>query len=393
INAHGGEKTASIPVTVLPATDAATKVLTVKNGEFVGTGSGAANNQFAADAKITIVAKTAPSGQVFDKWTGADAGSFADQTSPTTVFTMPDAAATVTATYKNVHTLTVVNGTGSGSYASGKSVPISANPAPSGQVFDKWTTSNGGSFANDTSADTTFTMPDDDVTITATYKDETVTPPPPTTDTFAVIVTGGTDGANGTYAAGATVNITANAPASGKVFDKWTSKDGVTFANENNAATSFVMPAKDVTVTATYKDEPVDPPVNPPVDPPTADNGWVHANGVWKYFVDGVAKTGWIYDQSTWYYTNAAGEMQTGWVYDHNTWYYLAGNGAMKTGWVKDNGSWYYLAGNGAMVASKWFKDTDGSWYYLSGNGKMLTGKQKIGGKVYSFKTNGVWIG
>ncbi|MDR1067956.1 MAG: hypothetical protein LBL36_01770, partial [Clostridiales Family XIII bacterium] len=33
------------------------------------------------------------------------------------------------------------------------------------------------------------------------------------------------------------------------------------------------------------------------------------------------------------------------------------------------------------------------SWYYLSGNGKMLTGKQKIGGKVYSFKSNGVWIG
>jgi glucan-binding YG repeat protein len=45
------------------------------------------------------------------------------------------------------------------------------------------------------------------------------------------------------------------------------------------------------------------------------------------------------------------------------------------------------------MVVSKWFKDTNGSWYYLSGNGKMLTGKQTIGGKAYTFKSNGVWIG
>ncbi|MDR1067757.1 MAG: leucine-rich repeat protein, partial [Clostridiales Family XIII bacterium] len=391
INAHGGEKTASVPVTVLPESGATTKVLTVKNGKFIGTGSGNDKNGFAAGAKVTIVADTPKDGQVFAGWTGADASSFTDPTSPTTVFTMPDAAATVTATYKNVHALTVTNGTGDGSYASGKEIAISALPALSGKVFDKWTTSNGGSFASATSADTTFTMPDNAVTVTATYKDAPVTPPPATT-VYAVTVVSGTDGANGTYATGATVNITANAPASGKVFDKWTSNDGVTFANASNSATSFVMPAKDVTVTATYKDEPVDPPVNPPVDPPVADNGWVHEDGVWKYFVDGVAKTGWVYDQSTWYYLNAAGEMQTGWVYDHNTWYYLAGNGAMKTGWVKDSGSWYRLAGNGAMVASKWLKDTDGNWYYLSGNGKMLTGKQKIGGKVYSFKTNGVWI-
>jgi hypothetical protein len=385
-DAHGGEKTASIPVSV--ASSGTTYALTVTNGEFVG------NGPFVKDAKVTIVAdEPKVVGQVFDKWeiTSSTGGSIADPTSPTTVFTMPDAAATVRATYKNVHALTVANGTGSGSYASGKSVAISADVAPSGQVFDKWTTSNGGSFANDTSADTTFTMPDNPVTITATYKDETVTPPPATT-AYTVTVVSGSDGANGKYEAGVTVNITANAPASGKVFDTWTSNDGVTFANANNAQTSFVMPAKDVTVTATYKDEPVDPPVNPPVDPPVVDDGWVHEDGVWKYFVDGVAVTGWVYDD-TWYYLNADGEMQTGWVYDGGTWYYLAGNGAMKTGWVKVGGNWYYLAGNGAMVASKWLKDTDGSWYYLSGNGKMLTGKQKVGGKVYSFKTNGVWIG
>jgi hypothetical protein len=383
ITAEGGEKTASIPVTV--AGSGATYALTVTNGKYVGAGP------FVEGATVTIVAdEPKVVGQVFDKWeiTSSTGGTIADPTSPTTVFTMPDAAATVRATYKNVHTLTVVDGSGSGSYASGKSVAISADAAPSGKVFDTWTSSKGGSFADATSADTTFTMPDNPVTVTAKYKDDSVTPPP-ATDTFAVTVTGGTDGANGTYAEGATVNITANAPVSGKVFDTWTTTDGVTFANATSATTSFVMPAKAVTVIATYKDETVDPPVNPPV----ADNGWVYESGVWKFFKDGAAATGWIHDGKAWYYLDSDGEMQTGWIYDHNKWYYLAGNGAMKTGWVKDAGNWYYLSGNGAMVAGKWLHDTDGSWYYLSGNGKMLTGKQNIGGKAYSFKSNGVWIG
>ena len=53
--------------------------------------------------------------------------------------------------------------------------------------------------------------------------------------------------------AGDTVTITANAPAAHYEFDKWTTADGVTFANANSANTTFVMPAKNVTVTATYK--------------------------------------------------------------------------------------------------------------------------------------------
>ena len=54
---------------------------------------------------------------------------------------------------------------------------------------------------------------------------------------------------------GATVTIKANDPADGKTFDKWTTTtEGVTFASETSAETTFVMPAKDVEVTATYKD-------------------------------------------------------------------------------------------------------------------------------------------
>lgn len=53
--------------------------------------------------------------------------------------------------------------------------------------------------------------------------------------------------------AGTTITITADPAEDGYVFDKWTSDDGVTFANANDSNTTFVMLDKNVTVTATYK--------------------------------------------------------------------------------------------------------------------------------------------
>lgn len=69
---------------------------------------------------------------------------------------------------------------------------------------------------------------------------------------FAVTVTNGIASAS-LAQENDVVTITANAPASGFVFDKWTTEDGVTFASETSASTTFVMPAKAVTVSATYK--------------------------------------------------------------------------------------------------------------------------------------------
>ena len=50
-------------------------------------------------------------------------------------------------------------------------VTIKANPAPEGKVFDKWT-SKDVTFADANSAETTFNMPDKDVTVTANYIDK-----------------------------------------------------------------------------------------------------------------------------------------------------------------------------------------------------------------------------
>ncbi|MCR4642942.1 MAG: Ig-like domain-containing protein [Lachnospiraceae bacterium] len=57
----------------------------------------------------------------------------------------------------------------------------------------------------------------------------------------------------GEYEAGESVMITADAAPAGKVFSSWYSEDEVVFADAGAAVTSLVMPAKSVTVTATYK--------------------------------------------------------------------------------------------------------------------------------------------
>jgi phage gp45-like len=53
-----------------------------------------------------------------------------------------------------------------------------------------------------------------------------------------------------------TVTIMAAAPTEGKVFDKWTVvSGGITIEDEGNATATFTMPAGDVEVTATYKND------------------------------------------------------------------------------------------------------------------------------------------
>jgi hypothetical protein len=82
---------------------------------------------------------------------------------------------TINVTFKTTttttYTLTVLGGTGSGSYIAGSTVFIMADIAPLGQVFDRWVSSSG-SFANVNDANTEFAMPSSNVTVTATYKDD-----------------------------------------------------------------------------------------------------------------------------------------------------------------------------------------------------------------------------
>jgi hypothetical protein len=68
----------------------------------------------------------------------------------------------------SIYTLTVNNGTGSGSYATGATVTVVANAPASGSEFAGWT-GNTGALASASSATTTLTMPAASTAITATY--------------------------------------------------------------------------------------------------------------------------------------------------------------------------------------------------------------------------------
>ena len=132
--------------------------LTVNNG----SGSG----QNPAGTVVTIKSNAPPQGQMFLNWTGA---TVSNPTSESTTLTMPAAATTVTANYQTItstYQLTVNNGTGSGAYASGTVVSISANAPPQGKQFLNWT---GATVANPTSASTTLSMPAAATTVTANY--------------------------------------------------------------------------------------------------------------------------------------------------------------------------------------------------------------------------------
>ena len=71
------------------------------------------------------------------------------------------------------YTLTVVYGNGSGTYASGSTVIISAIEPPAGKEFYKWTTNNTGvTITSATSAATTVKTTGSDAVVTATYRDK-----------------------------------------------------------------------------------------------------------------------------------------------------------------------------------------------------------------------------
>lgn len=128
---------------------------------------------------------------------------------------------------------------GGGSYTEGTSVTLTATANP-GYRFTSWTSVGGGTFANSSSANTTFTMPSGDVTITANF-----------VQVYTVTVSstaGGTATADKTTAAeGETVTLTAT-PDSGYHFDGWRVVSGTVTIQDNK----FTMPAGNVEIQAIF---------------------------------------------------------------------------------------------------------------------------------------------
>ena len=142
------------------------------------------------------------------------------------------------------YNLTVIGGTGEGVFIQGASVTITANEPTIGKKFSGWTI-DGISGLDTTQTSLTFNMPAGNVTATANYEDIE----------YTVTVNGGTaNKENAKY--GESVTITANAPATGKEFDKWV-VTGITLSDEDLAKSTvtFEMPASNVTMEAHFRAE------------------------------------------------------------------------------------------------------------------------------------------
>lgn len=217
---------------------------------------------------VEITAKSRRSEDlVFDQWT-VEQGTgvqLADEKAESTSFIMPESndEIVLVAHYEQLHKITINDGTATGDklleMADGKSVgavkgaEITIKAAVKGnQVFDRWTVEQGDvTLKDDTSEETTFTMGEVEVEITANYK-----------NLHKITVHGDTGDEELDYTKiiqnvkeGAEQEITAN-EIDGKRFDHWivNSDDFTLTDDEANPLVIDAMPNSDLDLTAKYVD-------------------------------------------------------------------------------------------------------------------------------------------
>ncbi len=202
-------------------------------------------NTYNITNTVTVLGNTGSlvkTGHTFSGWNTAANGSGTGYTGGDT-FAMGAGDVTLYAQWTiNNYILTVNSGVGDGTYPFEDVVTIAADPPAAGLVFDQWT-GDTGTVANIYQPNTTVTIPDGNVIVTATYKD-------PGTTAYSLTVVDGSG--SGDYLPGDTVTLAADAPSPGMVFDQWTG-DTATIVNVNLPDTTLFMPGAVTTVTATFK--------------------------------------------------------------------------------------------------------------------------------------------
>lgn len=201
--------------------------------------------------EVTVKANEPDTDMYFDKWevTGLDTTGM-DLTKTEIKFNMPAGNVTFKATYLSVtkYEIYVVDGTKDKEVAkAGETITITANPAPAGKVFDKWTCETGVTieFASATSSPTTFVMPASNIKIQAHFRAVDDKP------SVEIKVEGGTGA--GTYTQGESATVTAE-DKEGKEFKGWKDESGK-IVSTNKSYTFTVTEA--TTLTAVYEDAPV----------------------------------------------------------------------------------------------------------------------------------------
>ena len=202
----------------------------------------------ALKGKLVVIKADEIEGKRFDHWKIVSGDVFLDnQRAPETKFTMPETAVEITAEYNDLHAITVNNGTANVEEAViGDTVKIKAD-SREGYVFDRWEVNYGDDVVvgDKNAEETTFTMPDSMVVLTARYK-----------ALQSITLENGKAYAGGeeitTAKKGTEVTIKAD-DLDGKVFDHWKIVSGnVALKDADKAETTFTMPAEPISLKAVY---------------------------------------------------------------------------------------------------------------------------------------------
>ena len=238
--------------------------------------------------EVTVTANAPATDMYFDKWevTGLDTTGM-DLTKTEIKFNMPAGNVTFKATYLRVtkFEIYVVDGTKDKSPAkAGETITITANPAPTGKVFDKWTCETAGvtiEFESATSSTTTFEMPASNIKIQAHFRAVDDKP------SVEIKVEGGTGA--GTYKEGESATVTAEDKV-GKVFTGWKDESGK-IVSTNKSYTFKVSGA--TTLTAVYEDKAPTPTPQPGTDTtPTTEKQGLSGGQVAGIVIGSVAVAG-----------------------------------------------------------------------------------------------------
>ena len=128
--------------------------------------------------------------------------------------------------------------------------------------------------------------------------------------------------------------------------------------------------------------------------------GWLSVSGKKTYYFTskkGAMVTGWMTDSKKHkrYFNPKTGKMTRGWMKNSKgqKYYFTSGEGVMATGWMKNSkGQKRYFYSNSGVMATGWLKNTSKNitYYFDTDTGYMYTGLNRISGKLYYFKSNGV---
>lgn len=216
------------------------------------------DGEYVAGTQLTLKPDDGPQGKPFSQWKIKTAdGKTYYSGDERLVFTTLDSNTEIESEYADHtdgdHSVDVYGGSGSGEYAQGETVSITANDLP-GQTFTGWeikSESGEVTLAASNDMSTSFTMPDEDVTVTATYAaavstSHTVSASVSPADATGCAVFGG-----GEYEAGDTVTLRALEDGAHD-FTGWSGlPEGATEDEEANTV-SFTMPDEDVAVEANF---------------------------------------------------------------------------------------------------------------------------------------------